>query len=256
MRQADGKLLLLSSKQPDGAPPLARQRLRVIRLNADATLDRSYGVDGIAETSVNAGCGNLCSAAALQPDGSLVLVGSTGDVPAPPATPSLRWALTRLTASGSVDAGFGTGGVATIPTTGSTTGLNVAIGAGGTIVTDAQSQVGPSSKLLPTRLTPAGAADPTFAGGAPIEVPIDPGFLMLAQDDGSVVLDGQHAGLDVGHVGTGHEPARALHAPPDASTARFGSSGVVDLGTHGPSHPAAAGTPAARSSSSARAART
>jgi uncharacterized delta-60 repeat protein len=230
LRQADGKLLLLSAKQPDGSPPLARSHLRVMRLNADATLDHSYGVDGIAETSVNEGCGRPCSSAALAPDGSLVLVGSTGEVPAPPAAPDLHWALTRLTPSGAVDPGFGSGGVATIPTAGSTTGLNVAIGAAGTIVTDAQSQVGTSSKSLATRLTSAGAPDPSFAGGAPIDVPIDPGFLMLAQDDGSVVLDGRTPGSTTVTSTPGHS-LLVRYTPAGALDSAFGSSGVVDLGT-------------------------
>jgi uncharacterized delta-60 repeat protein len=231
LRQADGKLLLLSAKQPDGSPPLARSHLRVMRLNADATLDPSYGVGGTTETAINEGCGSLCSSAALQPDGSLVLAGSTGEVPAPPAPPDLHWALTRLTPSGAVDPGFGTAGIATIATPGgSTTGLNVAIGADGTIVTDAQSQVGASSKMLLIRLTSAGAPDPTFAGGTPADAPIDPGFLMLAQDDGSVVLDGRTPGSTTVTSTAGHS-LLVRHTPAGTLDGAFGSSGVVDLGT-------------------------
>ncbi len=229
LRQADGKLLIVSSKQPDGSPPLARPHLRVMRLNADATIDHSYGVDGIAETAVNEGCGSICSEGVLQSDGALVLVGSTGEVPAPPAPADLHWALTRLTPSGAVDPSFGTGGVATIPTTGSTTGLDIAIGAGGTIVTKAQSQVGASSKTLLTRLTATGAPDPTFAGGTPVGVPMDPGFLMLLQGDGSVVLDGRPAGSN---LQTAAAPSLLVrYTPAGAPDNAFGSNGVVDLGT-------------------------
>ena len=201
-----------------------------MRLNADATLDRSYGVDGIAETPINEACGSLCTSAALQPDGSLVLAGSTGEVPAPPAPAGLHWALTRLTPSGSVDPGFGTGGVATIPTPGSTTGMNVALGAGGTIVSDAQAQVGASSKMLLTRLTAAGAPDPSFAGGTPIDVPVDPGFLMLAQDDGAIVLDGRTPGSTTATSNLGHS-LLVRYAADGTRDSSFGSSGIVDLGT-------------------------
>ena len=230
LRQADGRLLLVSAKQPDGSPPLARPHQRVMRLNADATLDRSYGVGGIAETPINEACGSLCTSAALQPDGSLVLAGSTGEVPAPPAPADLHWALTRLTPSGSVDAGFGMGGVATIAAPGSATGLNVALGAGGTIVADAQAQVGASSKTLLTRLTAAGAPDPSFAGGAPIDVPVDPGFLMLAQDDGAIVLDGRTPGSTTVTSSAGHS-LLVRYAADGTRDSSFGSSGVVDLGT-------------------------
>ena len=254
LRQADGKLLLLSAKQPDGSLPLARPHQRVMRLNADTTLDRSYGVDGIAETSINEGCGSLCSSAVLQPDGSLVIVGSTGEVPAPPAPPDLRWALTRLTPTGAVDPAFGSGGVATIPSVGSTTGLNVALGAGGSLVTQAQEQVGTSSKTLLTRLTSTGAPDPAFAGGAPIDVPIDPGFLMLAQDDGSASSTARRRARRRSRRprGTACSCATRPPAPWTAPSDRRASS------TSGPrSIPTSCcRSPAGRCSSSARATRT
>ena len=52
LRQSDGKLLIVSTR--DASPsPMAPYQLQVTRLNADATIDRSYGTDGTAATSIN-----------------------------------------------------------------------------------------------------------------------------------------------------------------------------------------------------------
>jgi uncharacterized delta-60 repeat protein len=228
LRQPDGKLLLVSAQQVT-TPRFAPALLRVTRLNADATLDRSYGVDGTATTSVAEGCG-ACTSAALQSDGALVLTGTTGEVAPPPAASSLHWALTRLTPAGTVDPGFGADGIVTIPTAISTSGFNVAIGAGDTIVTEAQSQLGATTQLLLTRLTASGAPDPTFAGGTPVVVPFSSGFLMLLEDDGSIVLNGLTGGSFAPGTPT---PARQLlgrYTAAGTPDATFGQGGVVDLG--------------------------
>jgi uncharacterized delta-60 repeat protein len=228
LRQPDGKLLLVSTKQlstPRFAPPL----LRVTRLNVDATLDRSYGVDGTATTAVAEGCG-ACTSAALQADGAVVLTGTTGDVAPPPAAPSLHWALTRLTPAGAADPGFGSDGVVTIPTAISTSGFNVAIGSDGTIVTEAQSQVGADTKLLLTRLTSTGAPDPTFAGGTPAVVPFRSGFLMLLEDDGSIVLNGLTGGSFAPGARTPPRQLLGRYTAAGMPDATFGHGGIVDLG--------------------------
>jgi uncharacterized delta-60 repeat protein len=229
LRQSDGKLLMVSTKDAS-ADPFAAFQLQVTRLNADATIDRSYGVNGTAATAINETCGGSCSPVALAPDGSLVLTGATGDGVKPPAEVHNQWALTRLTPAGAVDHGFGTDGIATIGTAGSTRGFNVAVRADGTIVTGAWSQVGTTARTLLTRLTAAGAPDPAFAGGTPVDVPLQPGFLMLLQDDGSVVLNGQTPGSDPSVAGSGSQLLTRYTAAgvPDAT---FGSAAIVDLGS-------------------------
>src|SRR3954451_17043718 len=161
LRQPDGKLLLIGAQS---ALSLASQ-LRVTRLNADLTVDRSYGSGGTASTMVGVGCGS-CTTGALAPDGSLVLTGATGTITSP--TPALRWTVTRITPAGETVRSFGADGAATIPTSVSTSGFNVAIDGRGAIVVEGQSQaslLGGESNLVLARLTPAGAMDTTFAGG-------------------------------------------------------------------------------------------
>jgi len=227
LRQPDGKLLLVNEKR-ESPTQFAPGRLQVTRLNADTTIDRSYGAGGTATSGVNIGCGS-CTVAALQPDGAVVLTGTTGEIPRTPAPLSLRWAVTRLTASGAVDQAFGAGGVATIATPGSASGFNVAIGAGGAITTEAQLESAGKSTLLLARLKSSGAPDPTFAGGAPVAVPFASGFLLLVQDDGSIVLNGQLAGSPVPTT-TPRRQLLARYTAAGAPDPAFGSGGFVDLG--------------------------
>lgn len=227
LRQSDGKLLLVSAVLPS-SPARTPYQLRVTRLNADMTLDGSYGVDGTASTAIGESC--ACDSAALAPDGSVVVTGTTGQLPLPGGTASFRWGVSRLTPAGAVDPSFGSGGVATIGAAGSTSGYDIALGTGGTIVAAAQSQVGSASATLLTRLTSSGAADPTFAGGTPVAVPFEPGFLMSVQDDGSIVLDGQPHG-SIASLQTLPHRLLARYTSTGAPDPGFGSNGIVDLGS-------------------------
>lgn len=234
LRQPDGKLLLVSADLASATSPSTPPRLKVTRTNADFSLDGSFGAGGSVTTPIGQGCG-LCTTAALAPDGSIVLTGTTGTI-APPASPDLHWAVTRLTPAGALDTSFGSGGVATVPTAVSTSGFNVAIGPGGTIVANAQSQadlLGGDTRLLVARLTPNGSVDPAFAGGAGVvTTPLATGFAMLALDDGSVVLAGQPPREQP--VRPSNELSRQLlvrYTPAGAPDAQFGTGGVVEMGT-------------------------
>ena len=134
VRQADGKLLLVFGTQDASLLPamLASSRVLVARLEADLSRDGSYGAGGVATTGVFDPNG-----AVVQPDGALVVIGSTGGIPLVngiPGPPALRWSLTRLTPAGTIDSSFGRDGIATIPTEASTYGAAVAAGPGSTIV--------------------------------------------------------------------------------------------------------------------------
>ena len=83
---ADGKVLVTDEDSPT-----------VIRLNADGSLDRGFGGDGIASNFSDA----PVSAAALQPDGKLVVAG---------ATKAADITVARLDTDGSLDETFGPGG--------------------------------------------------------------------------------------------------------------------------------------------------
>jgi len=155
-------------------------------------------------------------------------------------TPShLRWSITRLTPAGAVDQGFGSGGIATIPTATSASGFNVAIGPSGTLVTEAQSATGgltanATSQLLLARLLPTGAPDPTFGGGAAVGVPLASGFLMQVAGDGSVVVSGEPARtgpVTPASLGTLTRHYLIRYNDAGGPDVTYGARGVVDLGT-------------------------
>ncbi len=123
---------------------------------ADGTLDKSYGTAGVANIGVN-----LARAAALQPDGKLVIVG--GD--------SSGISIGRLDATGHPDATFGGAtGTATLVPTAAIGGLcagayAVAVRNDGDIMVGFDNPVatlGGANRVAVARVTPAGALRTTF----------------------------------------------------------------------------------------------
>lgn len=100
LRQADGKLLFAGSAEGTDF----RIRFAVCRTSADGALDTSYGDDGCASYVVEQGHDAHVAAAALDPDGRVVLAGhgyfTFGD----------RIVVVRLRADGTLDTGYGTNG--------------------------------------------------------------------------------------------------------------------------------------------------
>lgn len=96
--QPDGKILVVGEKQDVGDH-------LIFRFNADGSLDQSFGVGGKAIIGTPDVEGNL--AAALQPDGKIILSGSYTSVP---AIAFRGFEMTRVNADGIVDNGFGTNG--------------------------------------------------------------------------------------------------------------------------------------------------
>ena len=90
--------------QPDGKPivvmkgPAQNDGFLAARLGVDGSLDRSYGGDGIA--AADFGTGASVAAAALQPDGRLVVAGSAGNG---------DMAVARFQTNGSLDPSFAPG---------------------------------------------------------------------------------------------------------------------------------------------------
>jgi uncharacterized delta-60 repeat protein len=223
VRQPDGKLVIVSSV----AESFGESHAHVLRLNADLSIDTTYGMRGSVTIDAFAP-----HDAALQSDGSLLLTGTTDGVPlSTPQALNLNWSLARVTSRGAVDRGFGTSGIVTIPTSVPMSitayGDAVAAGTGGTILAVAQSGPGARGALL-TRLTATGAPDRSFAGGVPVQVPLAYGQLMIARGNGSVLLEGPA----LGRKGSdGHVPqALARYTTAGALDRSYGEAGVANVG--------------------------
>jgi len=118
--QADGKVLVAGTSQGESG-----NRMLVVRLNADGSLDTGFGTSGLVELLANrAGSADYsaeCLGMALQADGRIVLVGTGRD-----SLVSSRdqMAVIRLNTDGSLDTSFSTDGKQLVV-------ANTAIGYGG-----------------------------------------------------------------------------------------------------------------------------
>ncbi len=174
MQSARGHFAELRRDEPHGW-------LVAVRLNPDGSLDRTYGTDGTARTTLEGGC--FCHRIALErPGGGLVLTGQR------PVTIRHRWgtqrtsawALVALTPGGALDPSFGSRGVAVVPGEAGA-GLSLEAGPDGSLIAQGQTEVrekapgggfeeGPAN--LMTRLTSTGAPDPSYAAGKPFKLPV------------------------------------------------------------------------------------
>jgi uncharacterized delta-60 repeat protein len=100
--QADGKIVAAGySDTPDGGRDFA-----LARYNTDGSLDVGFGSGGIVLTNFSGGRSkDLANALAIQADGKIVAAGESD------ASGSTDFALARYNTDGSLDVGFGSGGM-------------------------------------------------------------------------------------------------------------------------------------------------
>lgn len=197
---------------------------KVERFDGDGSPDQSFGSSGQADFTFTGATDNLPQGVVIQPDGKIVVVGyaqrSTRD----------DFVVARYSASGALDAGFGTGGTVILDFGAvSARGWGVALQSDGAIVVAGQAtkQQGAlfDTDFAVARLTTTGALDATFGtnGKATCNVGGGADFAYAAkiQSDGRIVLTGR-AAVDGG-------------SNPDVGLARFTGTGVLDasFGTNG-----------------------
>jgi uncharacterized delta-60 repeat protein len=103
--QPDGKLVVGGEElQPSGKYDVA-----LGRFDASGTLDPTYGTGGVVRTALGPD-DDFNLALALQPDGKVVAIGQTTT-----GFSTSSFAVIRYETDGTLDAGFGTGGIATTP---------------------------------------------------------------------------------------------------------------------------------------------
>jgi uncharacterized delta-60 repeat protein len=178
------------------------------RLNADGSIDTSFA-GGAAGSVVDFGGNDAVDAMVRQPDGKLVIVGSTS------ATNGGDFAIARLNPDGTPDTGFSGDGKETIDFGGADTAVAVALAPDGKIVVAGQG--GPSSDMVVTRLNTDGSIDTTFANVTAGKAFVDFGGTDVAngvvvQPDGKIVVDGATS-----FVGSG-----------DFAVARLNTDGSLD----------------------------
>jgi uncharacterized delta-60 repeat protein len=178
-------------------------QLFVARLLSDGTPDSTFGTAGITTFNVGTPTGtDRANAIALQPDGSVVIVG-TADVneSAPQAV------VARVTSGGGLDPGFGSGGVTLLSPGANKSAANaVALQPNGKVLVAGDANVigEGSGDFALMRLDSNGTLDPTFgSGGVAVHSLVAAGDIaagVALQPDGNVVLAGSTFGTsaDVG----------------------------------------------------------
>jgi uncharacterized delta-60 repeat protein len=149
--QSDGRIVVVSNRSTG---PESTEIL-VTRFTSRGRVDRSFGTNGRVAVQID-GASTSASRLAVQQDDGIVIAGNSGD--------GEQFAMTviRLTESGTIDTGFGTGGHRVVRR-GNNSSLNdVFVDGTGRIVAIGWSGDGVSNSPVLVRLTANGARDNSF----------------------------------------------------------------------------------------------
>ena len=182
--QPDGKILLTGSHF--FVPFYGTYHAGVVRLNSDGTLDSSFAGTGMVSYQVGNGITTFtASAALLQPDGKILVVGNK-------ALDKSDVSAIRLHGDGSLDTSFGTDGtqIITAPTLDYVNA--VTLDAQGRIIM--VGSIGSFASIL--RLAPDGSLDTSFGTEGKVVLSTLPyasqAFAVAIQDDGKIVVTGDY----------------------------------------------------------------
>jgi uncharacterized delta-60 repeat protein len=108
--QADGKVIVAGATQNTSGTHFA-----LVRYHRDGSLDDGFGQGGKVTTPVGSGGNAVAAAVAVQRDGKILVAGSSLQ-----GATGQDFAIVRYNTDGTLDAGFGSGGVVTIDFAGET----------------------------------------------------------------------------------------------------------------------------------------
>ncbi|MFI0926819.1 calcium-binding protein [Streptomyces sp. NPDC021012] len=207
-RQADGKLVVVGTSEAGFA---------LARYTTSGALDPAFGSGGTT-TSDFGGGSHTANAVAIQPSDGKIVVAGTTEVVADPGGGCCFFSVARYNTDGSLDTGFGDGGLVRIDEFGgSADGSDVAVQPDGRIVAVGK---GAGGGFALVRLGTDGALDPTLGGDGAVVAgftptsPQDAGGIarsMALQPDGKIV--------SVGYVG---------NTAFDIGVARYNTNGTLD----------------------------
>ncbi|MDQ1239477.1 MAG: hypothetical protein QG577_1663 [Thermodesulfobacteriota bacterium] len=153
--QGDGKIVAAGSHIAAGQE---NEDLLVLRFHTDGSLDTDFGTDGTFTYRYVGDNSDYGNSVTLQADGKIVTAGSAYD------GQSFKILILRLESNGSLDSGFGTGGVVTYQGSPSIFdyAFGVAIEKNGGIVVAGASNNGSSDDAIVLMYTPYGILDSGF----------------------------------------------------------------------------------------------
>lgn len=234
--QADGKIVAVGATRAtaDSSTYTIRpNQFALARYNTDGSLDNTFGAGGLVTTNVDANPfgGESFSSVALQADGKIVAAGSVGEQPGDgnPFPTVSQFAVARYNADGSLDSGFGTGGlVETTFVTGDYAAISgIALQADGKIVAVGYSGADPGDGLFTSfaiaRYDADGRLDNGFGTAGKVLTSFDPDPSAFSSAAGVVIQpDGNIVAAGTAQTGGGYRDvvlARYLGDPTAAAGA-------------------------------------
>lgn len=190
LQPPDDKILAAGASGSFATPPM---NAVLVRYNANGTIDTSFGPtpNGFVFTDIGPS-NNFSNAVVVQPDNKIVVAGHAF---VNFATDTSDISLLRYNPDGTLDAGFGAGGVVVTDLGAFDNVFSVALQSTGEILVSGNTGSGGFPRVALLRYTPAGLLDPTFAGGAVDTSATGPsivasGNAVALQSDGSIVVAG------------------------------------------------------------------
>lgn len=194
--QADGKIVLAGhAATRDALSGRAKNDFAVARLNADGSRDLAFAGDGRANFGTDS---DLGYAAALQPDGKIVVAGRAGPVfinnNTPNSVPDVG--LARFNADGSLDTTFGAGGTVRQKLSQSwSEASDIVVQGDGKILVTVQAVEGSFFRYTLARFHADGRPDAGFGAGGTVNTAIGVGHgyarALALQADGKIIVAGQ-----------------------------------------------------------------
>ena len=204
--QPDNKIVLVGYAN-NGASLLD---FGVVRYDSDGSLDTSFDIDGKLTTAVSANSNDIAQAVVIQPDGKIVVAGSTnnGD-----------FGLARYNIDGSFDTGFGTNGVVVSAVSAAAFPWAMALQSDGKILVAGRGTP-PSGQLgfAVVRYDTTGSLDPTFSGDGIVLT--DPEILGASDEASALVVQPDGKILVAG--------SSTLGGDADVALARYNANGSLD----------------------------
>ena len=229
--QPNGQILVAG----DTTPPMGVPDFIVARfLNPDGTNDPSFGA-GASYATVDFGGSDAGEAMVLQPDGKILLAGTTS------ASGTPDFAVARLNGDGSPDDTFGQGGKEIIDLGANDYAHAVALQPDGKIVIAGETLSGAAGDIAVVRLQPNGLLDSTFGNGGKSIVDLgenERASGIALQADGKILL----GGTSVDAIGRSSILAVRLLGDPSPTGSAGGTGGSSGQGGAAGTAPATGGS--------------
>ena len=219
----NGKIFVAATDDPSGSGP---SRFAVARYNANGSLDRSFGQNGLATAGFGADAAVATALAIDSHTGQLVVAGYTFDS----TNYALQgFALAEYTPDGSLDSSFGSNGEVTTTVGAASAAAAVAVQSDGRIVAGGSSFTDKSLQIRHfalARYTSTGALDPSFGSDGIVTTSFnndDDVADLTVEAHGAIVA----AGSTVIRRGSSFRFALARYTRSGGLDSSFGSGGRV-----------------------------